>query len=91
MKWRVMLELIGSDGAVVVREVGGRSAVAEYAPRMIGLTLGRASICLLRCRSISFKRKRRTMAAADDGASAAARSGPSKISATGGWCRCSAR
>jgi hypothetical protein len=39
MKWRVMLELIGPDGTVVVHEVGGRAAVAEYAPRMIGLTL----------------------------------------------------
>jgi len=39
MKWRVMLELIGPDGAVVVHEVGGREAPTEYAPRMIGLTL----------------------------------------------------
>jgi hypothetical protein len=39
MKWRVMLELIGPDGIVGVHEVGGRAAVAEYAPRMIGLTL----------------------------------------------------
>jgi hypothetical protein len=39
MKWRVMLELVGPDGVVGVHEVGGRAAVAEYAPRMIGLTL----------------------------------------------------
>jgi hypothetical protein len=39
MKWRVMLELVGADGTVGVHEVGGRAAVAEYAPRMIGLTL----------------------------------------------------
>jgi len=39
MKWRVMLELVGPDGIVGVHEVGGRSAVAEYAPQMIGLTL----------------------------------------------------
>jgi hypothetical protein len=39
MKWRVVLELIGPDGTVDVREVGGGAAVAEYAPRMIGLTL----------------------------------------------------
>jgi len=39
MKWRVVLELIGPDGCVGVHEVGGRAAVAEYAPRMIGLTL----------------------------------------------------
>ena len=39
MKWRVMLELVGPDGTVCVHEVGGRVAVAEYAPQMIGLTL----------------------------------------------------
>jgi hypothetical protein len=39
MKWRVMLELIGPDGIVGVHEVGGRAAVAEHAPRSIGLTL----------------------------------------------------
>src|ERR1700709_411259 len=39
MKWRVMLELVGPDGTVGVHEVGGRAAVAEYAPRMTGLTL----------------------------------------------------
>src|ERR1700710_225281 len=39
MKWRVMLELVGPDGIVGVHEVGGRAAVAEYAPQMIGLTL----------------------------------------------------
>ena len=39
MKWRVMLELVGPDGIVCAHEVGGRAAVAEYAPQMIGLTL----------------------------------------------------
>ena len=39
MKWRGMLELVGPDGTVCVHEVGGRAAVAEYAPRLIGLTL----------------------------------------------------
>jgi hypothetical protein len=39
MKWRVILELVGPDGVVGVHEIGGRAAVAEYAPRMIGLTL----------------------------------------------------
>ena len=39
MKWRVLLELVGPDGIVGVHEVGGRAAVAEYAPQMIGLTL----------------------------------------------------
>jgi hypothetical protein len=42
MKWRVMLELVGPDGTVGVHEVGGRAAVAEYVPQMIGLTLEEA-------------------------------------------------
>jgi hypothetical protein len=33
------LELVGPDGIVGVQEAGGRAAVAEYAPQMIGLTL----------------------------------------------------
>src|ERR1700733_2981429 len=39
MKWRVVLELVGPDGIVGVHELGGRAGVAEYAPRLIGLTL----------------------------------------------------
>jgi hypothetical protein len=38
MKWRMVAELIGADGTVVVHEVGG-GAAGEYSPRMIGLTL----------------------------------------------------
>jgi hypothetical protein len=39
MKWRVVFELFGADGAVGIHEVSGGAAVAEYTPRMIGLTL----------------------------------------------------
>jgi hypothetical protein len=39
MKWRVVLELVGADGTVGIHEVSGGAAVAEYTPRMIGLTL----------------------------------------------------
>jgi hypothetical protein len=39
MRWRVMLELVGADGTIAVRELGGGAAVAEYAPRSIGLTV----------------------------------------------------
>ena len=39
MRWRVMLELVGEDGTVSVRELSGGAPVAEYAPRTIGLTL----------------------------------------------------
>ena len=91
MKWRVILELVGPDGIVGAHEVGGRAAVAEYAPRLIGLTLEEGKHLLAACRSISFKRRRRIIAAAGDAAIAVARSDPSKISAPGGWCRCSAR
>jgi hypothetical protein len=54
MKWRGMLELIGPDGTVGVHEIGGRAAVAEYAPR-IGLMLeeGQASDCCVACSSRS--------------------------------------
>ena len=79
MKWRVMLELVGPDGIVGVHEVGGRAAVAEYAPQMIGLTLEEGKHLLA------------AIAATGDAASAVAPSGPSKISAPGDWCRCSAR
>ena len=91
MKWRVVLELTGPDGTVGVHEVGGCAAVAEYAPQMIGLTLEEGKHLLLRYRSMSFKPRRSIIAAVGDAASAAARSDPSKISAPGDWCRCSAR
>ena len=39
MKWRVVLELVGADGTAAVHEVSVGATVAEYAPRMIGLTL----------------------------------------------------
>jgi hypothetical protein len=39
MKWRVVLELVGADGTAAVHEVSGGVAVAEYTPRLIGLTL----------------------------------------------------
>ena len=44
MKWRVVLELVGADGAAAVHEVSG-AAVAEYTPRLIGLTLAEVSRC----------------------------------------------
>jgi len=66
MKWRVMLELIGPDGTVVVHEVGGRAAVAEYAPRMIGLTqeegkhlLAALQVHLVRAQAEDHSRHRR--------------------------------
>jgi hypothetical protein len=91
MKWRVMLELVGPDGIVGVHEVGGRAAVAEYAPQMIGLTLEEGKHMLAALQVHLVQAQAEDIAATGDVASAAARSGPSKISAPGGWCRCLAR
>jgi hypothetical protein len=54
MRWRVMLELTGPDGTVSVHEVGGRAAVAEYAPQRVGLMLaeGRRVLGALQVRLI---------------------------------------
>jgi hypothetical protein len=46
MKWRVVLEMVGADGTAGIHEVGGSAAVAEYAPRMIGLTLAEGKLML---------------------------------------------
>lgn len=46
MKWRVVLELIGADGTASIHEVSGGAAVAEYTPRMIGLTLAEGKLML---------------------------------------------
>jgi hypothetical protein len=58
---------------------------------LIGLTLEEGKHLLAALQSISFKLRRRIIAATGDAASAAARSGHSKISAPGNWCHCSAR
>jgi hypothetical protein len=63
MKWRVMMELVGADGTVGVHEVSGGAAVAECAPRMIGLTLAEgkhmactpSGICLLASQGTTSK------------------------------------
>ena len=91
MKWRVVLELVGADGTVGVHEVSGGAAVAEYAPRMIGLTLAEGKHMLAAVQRHLVKHRRRTIAAAGDAASGVARSGRSKICALADWCRCSAR
>ena len=46
MKGRVVLELTGPDGTVGIHEVSGGATVAEYAPRMIGLTLAEGKLML---------------------------------------------
>jgi len=38
-----MLEPVGADGAVSVHALSGGAAVAEYAPRTVGLTLAEES------------------------------------------------
>src|ERR1700688_4235634 len=49
MKWRGVLEVGGPGGVGGGPEVGGRAAVAEYVPQMIGLTLeeGRHLLAML--------------------------------------------
>ena len=46
MKWRVMMEVTGADGAVRAHEIGGGAAVDEYSPRSIGLTLAEGKLLL---------------------------------------------
>ena len=91
MKWRVMLELVGPDGIVCGHEVCGCAAVAEYAPKMIGLTLEEGKHLLAALQVHLAQAQAEDHSRRRDAASAAARSGPSKISAPGGWCRYSAR
>ncbi len=91
MKWRVVLELTGPDGSVRVHEVGGRATVAEYAPQTMGLTLAEGKRVLGALQVHLVQAQTGITVDAGDAASAAARSGPSKISAPGDWCRCSAR
>jgi hypothetical protein len=47
MKWRVVMEVTRTDGAVRVHEIGGGAAVDEYSPRTVGLTLaeGKLGLC----------------------------------------------
>ncbi len=91
MKWRVMLELVGPDGIVGVHELGGRAAVAEYAPQLIGLTLEEGKhllaalqVHLVQAQVADHSRHRRRCQRCGT-------QRPSKISAPGNWCRCSAR
>jgi hypothetical protein len=39
MRWRAVLEVTGTDGAVRTHEIGGGAAVDEYLPHTIGLSL----------------------------------------------------
>jgi hypothetical protein len=46
MKWRVVMEVTGADGAVRVHEIGGGAAVDEYSPWTVGLTLAKGKLVL---------------------------------------------
>jgi hypothetical protein len=56
MNWRVVLELVGADGTAAVHEVSGGAAMAEYTPRLIGLTLAvtREIRVFVICRAVSL-------------------------------------
>jgi hypothetical protein len=91
MKWRVVLELVGADGTAAVHEVSGGATVAEYTPRMIGLTLAEGKHMLATVQRVLSRLKRRTIAAAGGAASGMACGGRSKICGPDDWCRCSGR
>ena len=46
MKWRVVVEVTRADGVVRVHEIGGGTAVDEYSPGTIGLTLAEGKLVL---------------------------------------------
>jgi hypothetical protein len=97
MKWRVMLELTGPDGTVSVHEVGGRAAVTEYAPQMVGLTLaegkrvlGALQVHLVRAQTADHCRRRRRCqqeAVASAGSKPAAAAKTIALSIDGGHVR----
>jgi hypothetical protein len=87
MKRRVVLELVGTIG---VHEVSGGAAVAAYTPWMIGLTLAEGKPMmsavqhhLVQAQTEDHCRRRRRC-------QRCRAQRPVKISAPGGWCRCSA-
>lgn len=83
------VELVGPDGIARVHEVGGGAAVTEYPPQMIGLVLEEG--CLLRCRSISFKLRRRVHCRRRRRCQRRGTQRPLTDQRSGGSCRCSAR
>ena len=46
MKWRVVMEVTGADGAVGIHEIGGGARIDEYSPRSVGLTLAEGKLVL---------------------------------------------
>ena len=46
MKWRVVIEVTGADGAVRVHEIGRGAAGDEYSPETVGLTLAKGKLVL---------------------------------------------
>jgi hypothetical protein len=46
MKWRVVMEVTGADGAVRVHEIGGGARIDEYSPWTVGLTLAEGKLVL---------------------------------------------
>jgi hypothetical protein len=90
MKWRVMVELTGSDGVIRSQEVSaGGSNASECSATTVGLTLADAKRTLaglqdhlVRAQAEEYCRQRR-------GALIAGRNGHSGMSARGGCCLCS--
>ena len=68
MKWRVVMEVTSADGTVRVHEIGGGAAVDEYSPWTVGLAEGKLVHAVLHY--ISFRHRRRIIAAAGGDAGA---------------------
>jgi hypothetical protein len=86
MKWRVMVELTGSDGVIRSQEVSaGGSNASECSAATVGLTLADAKRTL-----VGLQDHLPTNIAGSGGAALiAGRNGHSRMSARGGCCLCS--
>jgi hypothetical protein len=92
MKWRVMVELAGSDGTVFTYEIstGGTNA-AECSAATVGLSLADGNGPLQDWRITWFRHRQRNIAGNDGSALIVDRNGRSKMSVRGGYPRCSER
>ena len=71
MKWRVVVELAGADGAVQSHEISVGGCGTINSAEKPGLTLAKARRPWPGCNAIWFRRRQRSIAAIGDAASAA--------------------
>jgi hypothetical protein len=85
-KWRVMVELTGSDGTVHAHEVStGGSNMAECSAATVGLTLADGKRILAGLQDHLVQAQTRSIAANAVAALIAGRNDRSRMSARGGW------